>query len=110
MSRFCCRALAGTATAGCLALLVLVPSACASRTPAPTPPQKVITIPSPDQISYTLDTSRCPRLKAYVAALAGGVGSFQSADRHPAAATVASGLAQLLALSLTAAECASAGN
>ena len=108
MSRFTRRTLAVavvTTVAGSLALLAFTPSARTSAAPAPTPPHNVITIPGPDQVSNALDTSRCPRLNPYVAALTGGASGFQSAD-----GSVASRFALLLAVPLTAAECAAAGN
>jgi hypothetical protein len=49
--------------AGSLAL----PAAAATSTPVP--PANVITIPSPDQLTDSVDVYRCPLLMAYAAAL-----------------------------------------
>lgn len=110
MSRFTRLALAVTTAAGFLALLVFVPSACTSSAPAPAPPQNVITIPGPDQISNTLDTSRCPWLLACIAALTGGTTSPSGANGRRIEPGTASGPALLPTAPLTADEHATSGN
>lgn len=99
-----------TSAAGSLALLVLVPSACTSSAPAPAPRRNVITIPGPDQISNTLETSRCPWLLACIAALAGGTTSLKGANGHQVEPGTASGPALLPMAPLIADEHATAGN
>ena len=93
MSRFTRRAITVTVAAGSLALLAIAPSTSAAAAPSTIPSNRIIVIPGPDQVSNTLDASRCPWLKAYIAALTGGIGSAQSADRNPVAPGTASGFA-----------------
>lgn len=47
----------------------------AAATPAPVPPANVITIPSPEQLSDTVEVYRCPLLMAYAAALSKVMGN-----------------------------------
>ena len=113
MSRFTRLALtvaAITTAAGSLALLVLVPSACTSSVSTPAPPQNVITIPGPDQISSTLDASRCPWPLACIAALTGGTTSPKGASGHAVEPDTASGSALLPMAPLMADEHSTAGN
>ena len=73
------RALAVVASVCTLGLLAFAPSASASLAPRPivpaVPAADVIVIPGPDQVSNTVDASRCPRLTADTLALTSATGS-----------------------------------
>ena len=113
MSHFARRALAVTTVTAAVSLapIALMPSACTSATSAPPPPlQTVITIPGPDQLSSSLDPSRCSWLMDCMAALAGGISNAQGAEGPSAAPGATSEHALRLASPLTADEHATAGS
>lgn len=96
MNKLSARVLAIVVACGSVGLLLTTSAAAADLRHADVPSQNVITIPSPDKVSNSVDASRCPWLTAYVSQVSRTIGS--------------SSMAMLLAAPVIASEYGMVGN
>ncbi|MEY9934162.1 hypothetical protein ABH926_008826 [Catenulispora sp. GP43] len=82
----------------------------AAATPAPVPPAHIITVPSPEEVTDTVDASHCPWLLAYAATVAKTATPASDAHRQAMRQETTASYATLLKVPLVAALCGMAGH